>query len=109
MTDRDVLTAVGKRDPRVVKLRAHDIMTTDLVTVTPTTPLAEALEILSREQFAALPVVVCGYVVGLLSKQDLLRRFRDMVCGQGPASVGRALALSHGRPLRRVLGVSYAG
>lgn len=109
VTDRDVLGAVGAQDPRRVKLRARDIMTTDLVTVTPTTPLEEALEILSRERFAALPVVVCGYVVGLLSKQDLLRRFRDMLYGQSPASVGQAVALPHGRPLRSFLGAGYAG
>jgi acetoin utilization protein AcuB len=109
VTDRDVLCVLGNQDPRKVKLKARDIMTTELVTVTPTTRLEEALEILSRERFAALPVVVCGYVVGMLSKQDLLRRFLDLLCEQDMEPVSRTAALIHGRPLRHDLGVPYAG
>lgn len=108
VTDRDVLGAIGAQDPRRVKLRARDIMTTELVTVTPTTTLEEALEILSRERFAALPVVVCGYVVGLLSKQDLLRRFLDLLREPSKASVGRTASFPHVRPLRSVLGIGHA-
>lgn len=109
VTDRDILCAVGKQDPRKVRLRACDIMTTELVTVTPTTPLKEALDILSRERFAALPVVVCGYVVGLLSKQDLLKRFLDLLCGRSSASVGRIAVFPRARPLRCVQEVSDEG
>lgn len=79
ITDRDVRSAMGKEDPKKLKLKAKDIMITKVVTVTPTTRLEEALDILSRERFGALPVVVGDHVVGILSSRDLLRRFKELL------------------------------
>jgi Zn-dependent protease len=45
----------------------------DLQTVTPETPLKEALELMTRQQIELLPVVVEGQVVGLISQEDVLR------------------------------------
>lgn len=50
----------------------HDLMTSELVTVTPETSLREALEILVREEVTGLPVMVGSRVVGVVSATDIL-------------------------------------
>lgn len=45
----------------------------DLQTVTPETPLGEALELMTRQQVELLPVVAEGQVVGLVAQEDVLR------------------------------------
>lgn len=51
----------------------HSIMTKDVVTVAPQTPVIEALELLRRHKISGLPVTdQAGRVVGILSEKDLL-------------------------------------
>ena len=50
------------------------IMTTDLVTVSPDTPIFEALDLIKRHRVSGMPVVTnFGQVVGILTEKDLLR------------------------------------
>lgn len=50
----------------------EDVMTRNVVTITDTAPIADALEILSRQEIRHLPVVDDdGEVVGMLSDRDL--------------------------------------
>lgn len=79
VTDRDVQSAVGRKDAHTVSLLAAEIMTREVTTVTPATRLEDALDILSRERFGALPVVVGDRVVGMLSTRDLLKRFMELL------------------------------
>lgn len=53
-------------------LTVRDLMTEDLVTVTPTTTLREAAEAMSGEHVSGLPVVEDGEAVGVISATDLL-------------------------------------
>ena len=55
-------------------MRAKDIMTTGVVTITPQTTIAEIAAILIARRFSGLPVVEEGRVVGIVSEGDLLRR-----------------------------------
>ena len=55
-------------------MRAKDIMTTGVVTITPQTTIAEIAAILIERRFSGLPVVEQGRVVGIVSEGDLLRR-----------------------------------
>jgi len=51
----------------------RDLMTTDVVTVTPSTPLKEAAELLASRRISGVPVVEPdGRVVGVLSEADVL-------------------------------------
>ncbi len=53
--------------------KVKDIMTTPVVTVTPTTPLAEAVEILTIKKFRGLPVVdENNHLVGMLTERSLV-------------------------------------
>ncbi|WP_232830069.1 CBS domain-containing protein [Lewinella sp. IMCC34191] len=54
-------------------LPVRKLMTTDLVTVTPTTPLEEASRLFGRHEIHHLLVVDGGQLVGLLSTSDYLR------------------------------------
>lgn len=55
-------------------LRIRDVMTTDVVTVTPDTPLAQVVELLLRRAIKAVPVIDGKGVVGIITGGDLLSR-----------------------------------
>lgn len=56
-------------------MRAHHIMTKDLVAVTPHTTIEEAAKIMLRMHISGLPVVDdAGNLVGVVSESDFLRR-----------------------------------
>ena len=57
---------------------AGDIMTTDLITVTPTTPIREFARICVEDNISGAPVLnVDGSLAGLVSKTDLLERLLE--------------------------------
>jgi CBS domain-containing protein len=50
-----------------------DVMTRDLLTVTPETPLQEAIQLLAKNRISGLPVVTpAGELKGVLSESDLM-------------------------------------
>ncbi len=55
-------------------MRARDIMTSDLVTVAPSTPVTAIAQLLLEQKISAVPVVDDGRLVGLVSEGDLLHR-----------------------------------
>lgn len=54
---------------------AQDLMTQDVVTVAPETPLHEAAAIMSGERIHRVPVLEDGRVVGIITSLDLLKAF----------------------------------
>jgi CBS-domain-containing membrane protein/nucleotide-binding universal stress UspA family protein len=55
-------------------LRVADVMSREVVTVRPDTPLAEVVELLVRRRLKAVPVLDEGRVVGIITGGDLLQR-----------------------------------
>lgn len=56
-------------------MRARDIMTTDLATVSPEAPIAEVAALLSERGVSGAPVVAAdGALLGIVTESDLLRR-----------------------------------
>lgn len=56
-------------------MRAHQIMTTDVITVTPLTPILEAADMMLRRRISGLPVLDGdGALVGIVSQSDFLHR-----------------------------------
>lgn len=55
-------------------LRVRDVMSREVATVSPATPLAQLVEFLVRRAVKAVPVVDEGCVVGIVTGGDLLRR-----------------------------------
>jgi CBS domain-containing protein len=58
--------------------RVEEIMTADerLVSVSPTTPLRRAVDLLGAGDFEQLPVVDDGRLVGLLTRADVVRELQ---------------------------------
>jgi CBS domain-containing protein len=78
-------------------MRAHQIMTRRVVTVSPETTVVEAAELMLRNRISGLPVVDGeGKLVGIVSEGDFLRR--------GEIGTGR----KRGRWLRFILGPGKA-
>ncbi len=56
-------------------MRAHQIMTRDVITVTPRTTIQDAANIMLRSHISGLPVLDdSGRLVGIVSESDFLRR-----------------------------------
>ena len=55
-------------------MRARDIMTTELVTVAPATPVSAVAQLLVERGISAVPVVDGDQLVGIVSEADLLHR-----------------------------------
>src|SRR5262249_29995863 len=56
-------------------MRAHQIMTRDIITVTPHTTIEKAAKIMLQTHVSGLPVVDdTGTLVGVVSERDFLRR-----------------------------------
>lgn len=58
-------------------VRLHDIMTLDIVTVTPETTLRDAAGLLADEFVSGAPVVAGSRVVGVISASDIVRFVAD--------------------------------
>ena len=86
VTDRDIRSAMpsvaledfNSKEERnkLSGLKVKDIMTTDLVTVSPTYTLQDVLLLFQKHHFGALPVIDDNKVLlGIISIRDLLRAF----------------------------------
>ena len=61
---------------RFLDYRVGDVMTRDVVSIHPETPIAEVEEIFDAKGFEALPVLdAAGALVGIVSRLDVLRAF----------------------------------
>lgn len=54
------------------ELKVNEVMTKDLVTVTPDTLMEEALELFRRDRISGAPVVIDQKLVGIVSIEDLI-------------------------------------
>jgi CBS domain-containing protein len=55
-------------------MRAHQIMTLSVITVTPETTIVEAANTMLQRHVSGLPVVKAGKLVGIVSEGDFIRR-----------------------------------
>lgn len=90
ITDRDIRSALpyelakgggdaGERD-KYAHLKVGDAMSTDLLTVSPSHTLQDALLLLEKKKVGALPVVDDdNKIVGILSVRDLMRAFINVL------------------------------
>jgi CBS domain-containing membrane protein len=67
----------GQRAQRKMldSLRVKEVMTTDLITTGPDTPLIEAARVLMERKIGCLPVVEGGKLVGILTEADFVAMF----------------------------------
>ena len=105
MDGENLVGLISERDyVRKVKLRGHystalkvtEIMSTPVVTVTPTATVDECMRCMTNKRCRHLPVIDEGKVVGVLSIGDLvnwimtvqdvtIHQLEDYICGKYPA------------------------
>jgi CBS domain-containing protein len=94
-------------------MRAHQIMTKDVITVGPHTSMLDAANIMLRCHISGLPVMdEQGKLLGVVSEGDFLRRSeigtshkrpRLLEILAGPARLARDFVQEHGREVRDVM------
>ncbi len=77
-TERDVLRRVvgAGLDPK--RTCVADVMTKEIITITPDTVVEDALLVFTEKRCRHLPVVVDGRMIGLLSSGDVSRWMSDV-------------------------------
>jgi CBS domain-containing protein len=73
ISERDIVRGMANQGQGTTRLPAERLMTRDLVTVTRTTAVAEAMELVTRHRVRHLPVIEGGELVGLVSIGDLVK------------------------------------
>ena len=75
ISDRDVIHSLGPGraldKQRLMRTTAGDVMSTDLLTVGPNTPLADAVDVMIEHGISCLPVLAGDDLVGILTNTDL--------------------------------------
>jgi acetoin utilization protein AcuB len=61
------------------RLRVTEMMTTDVITVTPDTPLEEAARIMADNKIGGLPVMEEGRLVGIITETDIFKVFLELL------------------------------
>ncbi len=74
ITDRDIVCRAVARGKNPLDLRAEDVMTQTVISVTPETSLEECCDIMEENQIRRLPVVdQNGELCGMISQADIAR------------------------------------
>jgi acetoin utilization protein AcuB len=83
LTDRDIRRHVGVEE----RTRARAAMTESPLTVSPTTTVEEATQLMLAHQISGLPVVENGQLVGIITTSDILQAFLEMTGSTATGSV----------------------
>ena len=70
-------TRVTKTQEMVYEMRVHDVMTRNVITVSPNDPMSGLRDILHRNRISGLPVVDKDRLVGLISLEDFIKWLAD--------------------------------
>jgi acetoin utilization protein AcuB len=63
----------------LTRLKASELMTTEVITVTSDTPLEEAALIMADNKIGGLPVMENGKLVGIITETDIFKVFLEML------------------------------
>ncbi len=74
LTDRDILRFVGSEE----RTRVDGAMTESPLTISPTSPVEEAVCLLRKYRISGLPVVENGQVVGMITTSDVMQAFLEV-------------------------------
>src|SRR6516225_2588230 len=75
--------ALAKRFLKSHGRKVRDVMTTNVVTAKPTTPLRDIATVLEKNRIKRLPIVVKGQVVGIVSRANIIQALAGL--HEGPA------------------------
>lgn len=93
-------------------MRAHQIMTKNVISINEDTPIVEAARLMLQRQISGLPVIQDGKLTGILSESDFIRRAeigtqrkraRWLQFLVGPGKAATEFVEEHGRKARDVM------
>jgi CBS domain-containing protein len=89
ITDRDlVIRGIAKKRPGSNSVT--DVMSKEIITVSPSTSVNEAAELMAKHQIRRLPVVENGQLVGMVSLGDLAtNRYSDAKAGEALSEISQ--------------------
>jgi CBS domain-containing protein len=69
---------LGEKRAFLTSIKLHEIMTGDVITITPETSIQEAAEIMADERIGCLPVVEDNRLMGMITETDLLHFMAEL-------------------------------
>lgn len=82
MNDIDISDVVDATCSRAGNILVGDIMTTDLITITPDTNILHILDIMIKKHVRRIPVMEGGEVIGIVYISRVFFNFLDKLTGQ---------------------------
>ena len=79
MSERDIVRIVATDGAAALDRPVEEVMTRDLVTATPDTPLLTGLSLMTRRRIRHLPVIANDELVGFVSIGDLVKARIDRI------------------------------
>jgi len=73
ISERDIVRGMAQQGQGTTQLPAKQLMTSELVTVTPQMSVTEAMGLMTRRRIRHLPVLEGGQLVGMVSIGDLVK------------------------------------
>ena len=77
VSERDVVRALAQVGSRVLQQRVSEIMTTDVMTCSPTDSVKSLMELMTRHRIRHLPVMSNGRLAGIVSIGDVVKNRLD--------------------------------
>lgn len=96
VTERDILMRVVAEGKNPSDVKVEEIMTKELITISPNKTLEEAADLMTEKKIKKLPVVYQGKLVGIVTATDLVSYEKELV-----EKVATLLTIS---PLKRIGG-----
>jgi CBS domain-containing protein len=77
ISERDVVRTLANEGASALDRKVRDVMTTEVVTCSPSDRVDDMMEVMSNRRFRHLPVVRDGELCGVISMTDLMRKRLD--------------------------------
>jgi CBS domain-containing protein len=79
VTERDILSDVVATGKSADEVKISEIMTPNIITITPDKTLEEAADVMTDNKIKKLPVVDEGRLVGIVTASDLIAYEKDLI------------------------------
>ncbi len=73
LSERDIVRSLADRAANTLDMTAEQLMTPDPTIGTPSTTVAQAMEIMTDKHFRHLPIMENGHLIGLVSIGDVVK------------------------------------
>lgn len=84
-SERDVIYCLDREGEASLDKPLYEVMTAPAITIEPSTPIDEALEMMTRRRIRHLPVVQNGMMCGFVSIGDLVKAQVDAIAHEAEA------------------------